>query len=45
MERIYAISEVTTLIGINESTLRNWEREFADYLAVSRDSQGARIYT
>lgn len=45
MERIYAISEVTVLTGINESTLRNWEREFADYLAVSRDSQGARIYT
>ncbi|MCY7521043.1 MULTISPECIES: helix-turn-helix domain-containing protein [Paenibacillus] len=45
MERIYAISEVTVLTGITESTLRNWEREFNDYLAVSRDDQGARIYT
>jgi DNA-binding transcriptional MerR regulator len=45
MERIYVISEVMVLTGITESTLRNWEREFNDYLAVSRDDQGARMYT
>lgn len=45
MEQIHTISEVSTFTGINESTLRNWEREFIDYLTVSRDYQGARIYT
>lgn len=44
MERIYTISEVASLTGINESTLRNWEREFSEYLVVSRDDQGARMY-
>jgi DNA-binding transcriptional MerR regulator len=44
MGRMRTISEVASLTGINESTLRNWEREFSEYLVVSRDDQGARMY-
>jgi len=40
----YSISEVAKLIGVNESLLRYWEKEFPSYLKPQKSSKGIRQY-
>ncbi len=45
MEKIYfSIAEVSEELGLNQSNLRFWEKEF-DKLKVKRNAKGTRFYT
>lgn len=45
MEKLYySISEVSSLLGVNASTLRFWEKEFK-WLNSHKNSRGVRLYT
>ncbi|MBP5307121.1 MAG: MerR family transcriptional regulator [Paludibacteraceae bacterium] len=41
----FSIKEVSTFIGVEQSNLRYWEKEFADKLKTRRDSKNRRQYT
>jgi DNA-binding transcriptional MerR regulator len=43
--KAYSIKEVSSMIDIPEGTLRQWEKDFAQSLAIPRDKQNARYYT
>jgi len=43
--RYYSISEVCRKLKVAESTLRYYEKEFADFLIVKRSSGNRRLYT
>lgn len=43
--KAYTIKEVSTLIGVPEGTIRQWEKDFPDILLIPRDAQNARYYT
>lgn len=45
MKRTYSISEVAESIGVSQGTVRNWEKELVDYMAIERDENGCRVYT
>ncbi|WP_245926322.1 helix-turn-helix domain-containing protein [Sulfoacidibacillus thermotolerans] len=45
MERSYSISDVAERIGVSQGTIRNWEKELVEFLAIARDENGCRIYT
>jgi DNA-binding transcriptional MerR regulator len=45
MERIFTISQVAEALDVSAGTIRNWEKEFSDFLVVRRDEQGNRYYT
>ncbi|GIM48518.1 hypothetical protein DNHGIG_40670 [Collibacillus ludicampi] len=45
MERIFTISQVAEELDVSAGTIRNWEKEFSDFLVVRRDEQGNRYYT
>jgi DNA-binding transcriptional MerR regulator len=41
----YSIGEVAALLGVNESTLRFWEREFPSVIKPKKNAKGVRTYT
>lgn len=41
----YSIGEVAELLGVNESTLRFWEREFPSVIKPKKNAKGIRTYT
>ena len=46
MEKVfYSIREVGQMFGLNESTLRFWEKEFEDIIAPQKNAHGKRFYS
>jgi DNA-binding transcriptional MerR regulator len=43
MKRFYSIKEVARMFGLNESTLRFWEKEF-EALSPQKNDKGTRFY-
>lgn len=43
MKRFYSIKEVAQMFGLNESTLRFWEKEFEE-IAPKKNDKGTRFY-
>ncbi len=43
-KKFYRIRDVSEMLGVNQSTLRFWEREFSE-LKPSRNPGGIRLYT
>ena len=43
MKRFYSIKEVAQMFGLNESTLRFWEKEFED-IKPQKNDKGTRFY-
>ena len=43
MKRFYSIKEVAQMFGLNEPTLRFWEKEF-DEIAPQKNDKGTRFY-
>lgn len=41
----FSIKEVASFIGVEQSNLRYWEKEFAEKLKTRRDSKNRRQYT
>ncbi|MDD5605943.1 MAG: MerR family transcriptional regulator [Patescibacteria group bacterium] len=41
----HTLSEVADFLEINESTLRNWERRFAEFLSNYRNQYNHRVFT
>jgi DNA-binding transcriptional MerR regulator len=42
--RMYSIGEVSQLLGIEQHTLRYWEKEFKDFLRPRRVANKNRVY-
>ncbi len=45
LERAYAVSEVARRVGVSQTTIRQWEREFPESIRVTRDEAGTRVFT
>ena len=43
--KTYSISSAAAVTGVNEHTLRYWEREFPEFLTPERTRGGQRRYT
>jgi DNA-binding transcriptional MerR regulator len=41
----YSISEVATMLNVNQSLLRFWEKEFAQQIQPHKNVKGTRFYT
>ena len=41
----HALSEVASFLEVNESTLRNWEKRFAEFLTNYRNQYNHRVFT
>ncbi|QPA32517.1 MerR family transcriptional regulator [Thermaerobacillus caldiproteolyticus] len=41
----YTLREAAKKLGIPPRTLKQWEKEYAEFLVIPRTNQGARIYT
>lgn len=41
----YSLTEVGSFLNVNESTLRNWEKRFAEYLSNYRNQYNHRLFT
>jgi DNA-binding transcriptional MerR regulator len=41
----HALSEVASFLEVNESTLRNWEKRFAEFLSNYRNQYNHRVFT
>lgn len=43
--RTYTLKEVSKKINVAPGIVRQWEKDYVDFLDISRSKQGARIYT
>ncbi|MFZ7946599.1 MULTISPECIES: MerR family transcriptional regulator [Bacillaceae] len=43
--KTYTLKEVSKKINVTPSIVRQWEKDFVDYLDIPRSKQGARIYS
>jgi DNA-binding transcriptional MerR regulator len=41
----YTLKEVSKIINVSTSTLKQWEKDLSDLLVIPRSKQGARIYS
>ena len=41
----YSLVEVSQFLDVNESTLRNWEKKFGDFLSNYRNQYNHRVFT
>lgn len=41
----YSLIEISQFLDVNESTLRNWEKKFGDYLSNYRNQYNHRLFT
>ena len=41
----YTLTEVSQFLDVNESTLRNWEKRFGDFLSNYRNQYNHRLFT
>jgi DNA-binding transcriptional MerR regulator len=41
----YSISEVATMLSVNQSLLRFWEKEFEELITPHKNPKGTRAYT
>ncbi len=41
----YSISEVAEKLGVNESAIRFWEKEFPDIITPKKNAKGTRAFT
>src|SRR5262245_54390125 len=44
-EASYSLSEVGEFLNVNESTLRNWEKRFGEFLTNYRNQYNHRLFT
>jgi DNA-binding transcriptional MerR regulator len=43
--KTYTLREAAKKLGVTARTLKQWEKEFAEWVTIPRTQQGARIYT
>jgi len=44
-QQAYSLTEVSKFLNVNESTLRNWEKRFGQYLSNYRNQYNHRLFT
>ncbi len=44
-KKYYSISEVAQMLGVNQSKIRFWEKEFSQYVKPRRNRKGDRMFS